>query len=205
MKPWDYHPDLSKNRLTIIGQIIADARNNVFEQFDERGDDAWALGCRAFSWVRKGITREAVGGEYPWLSIMDPSKQFIFKIGQIPVRFFRGDPDEQFGKTLNTIGREGMQFALVFPGERRAFQLVWRFVVETDFTGDLVGIWFIGATPDGIAECKWQVPVLDAELSELDSLLAMRSDGYSAGSDEPELPAPKVTLPKVDIDDAAGS
>lgn len=203
MKPWDYHPALTKGRLTLIGQIIADARNAVFEQFDERGDDAWAIGCRAFSWVRKAIMREAISGENSWLSVMDPSKQFIFRIGEIPVRFLRGDPDVPHSRTLSTISRESVQIAMVFPGESRALQLIWRFIAETDFTGDLEAVWFVGMTSEGIPECKWLVPILDAELSELDDLRTRNRADAEDEETEQELPEPSVTLPVTEADDTA--
>ena len=190
MNPWDFHPDLTEERLLLVAHEIADARHQVFDLFDERGDDAWSIGCRAFSWCRKRIVRLAEDAEWEWLSIVDPSKQFIFQIGEVPVRFFRGDAEAPLRKTLSTVHREAVQLSLEFPDEPRALLLIWRFVIETDDRGDLTRIVFVGATPNGMPECVWEVPLLDVELEDLQVQMPLDEGA--------ELPEPQVGMPGVD-------
>lgn len=192
MKPWDYHSDLSEQRLTQIGLIIAEERNMVFDLRKENRDDGWSLGCRAFTWCRNAISREASNGSTSWLTVLDSSMRFIFRIGDVPIRFFRGDADKPIKKTLASAYLEGEQFTLKFPGENRAFQLIWRFVVETDATGELFRVVFVGATPDGIPECQWVVPIFDSNLDDLPTIVTESLDP------EDEVASPEVTLPRID-------
>ena len=193
MKPWDYSPDLTQDRLIVVGSLIAQARKSVFELYDERGDDSWSLGCRGFAWCRNAIIRLADSDTYPWLSVIDRSRRFIFRIGIVPIRFFRGDADEPFQKTLASASFEGEQYALKFPGENPGLNLIWRFVVETDFDGDFAKVFFNGATRNGIPECVWEVPLFEEDLKDLEDEAAV--------APEEELPEPIVGLPG--IDDAA--
>lgn len=190
MKPWEFHSDLTEDRLVLVGQKLAEARHAVFDLFDERGDDAWSLGCRAFSWCRKTIVAAASEDELDWLNVIDPSKQFIFRIGDVPIRFFRGDSEAPIKKTMSTVHREAVQLSLEFPDEPRALLLIWRFVIETDEQGDLVRIVFVGATPKGVSECIWEVPLFDAELDDLQVQMPL--------DDGEDLPEPSVGLPGVD-------
>src|SRR5436853_21012 len=93
--PWEYHSDLSEDRLVVVAGLIADGRRTAVELFDEvAGDNGWTLGCRAFQFGRARILRAVDSGEYHWLTAIDRSLQLIFKIGEVPIRIYRGDADE---------------------------------------------------------------------------------------------------------------
>lgn len=55
------------------------------------GDDAWSIGCRAYSFSRNRLRRAAEAGRYAWLGVLDETHHFVFLIEGVPVRFFRGD------------------------------------------------------------------------------------------------------------------
>jgi hypothetical protein len=93
--PWDYHSDLTEERLLVVAGLIADGRRTAVELFDEAaGDNGWTLGCRAFQFGRARILRAVDSGEFPWLTVIDRTLQLIFKIGEVPVRIYRGEADE---------------------------------------------------------------------------------------------------------------
>lgn len=159
--PWEYHPHLTHDAIVAVGRLIAQGRSDALIRHDETiGDDGWTLGCRAFQYARFQITKAAESPSFEWLTIMDPTKQFIFKIGDVPVRFYKGDADEPSERTLRQTFSELSQLAFVF-GREDAAGLAYRFAVETDFDGALTGIKFVGLRGDSPV-FVWDVPYTDA-------------------------------------------
>ncbi|MGA0604674.1 hypothetical protein ACO2Q0_01630 [Phenylobacterium sp. VNQ135] len=158
--PWEVHPDLTKDRLVHIGQLIAKGRHDaVLFQNEEIGDDTWVLGCRAFQATRHQILTAAASEDFPWLEIIDSSKHLVFKIGAVPVRFYKGAPEEPTVRTLRQTYPELSQLGLIFGDERE--HLVYRFAVETDFDGTVAAIKFVGLLGEAPAFC-WDVPLTPA-------------------------------------------
>lgn len=155
--PWEVHPDLTRERLIEIGQLIMKGRNDaVMWQNEEIGDDNWILGCRAFQATRHQIIAAAESGDRSWLKIVDSSKHLIFKIGDVPIRFYRGSAEEPTSRTSRQTFPELAQLALVFPDERR--DLAYRLAIETDFDGSVSVIKFVGLLGDSL-RLSWTVPL----------------------------------------------
>ncbi|MGK7863852.1 hypothetical protein [Falsiroseomonas sp. E2-1-a4] len=167
--PWEYHPDLTAERLTIVGSLIADGRERAVELFDEAaGDSNWTLGTRAFEFGRKRIIWAAESGSHPWLNVIDPSLQLIFLVGQIPIRIYKGDAEDPTPRTLRQPYSELRQLSLLFPGHDEGGDLAYRFAVETDFDGSVLAVKFVGLRNE-TAILNWQVPI-DRETIALGSL-----------------------------------
>jgi len=99
--PWDYHPDLTAARLVEVAKLLREGRHDAVERHDETiGDDNWVLGVRAYSCGRFRVMQAHEQGKRPWLSIINPTLQFIFAVGLVPVRFYRGDAEEPSEKDL---------------------------------------------------------------------------------------------------------
>jgi hypothetical protein len=159
--PWDYHPHLERDAIIAVAGLIARGRSDALFRHDESvGDDSWTLGCRAFQFARFQLSEAAGTSGFEWLSIMDPSKQFIFKIGDVPVRFYRGEADDPNSRTLRQTFSELSQLAFVF-GKEDAAALAYRFAVETDFDGSITGIKFVGLRGEN-SVFSWDVPYLEA-------------------------------------------
>lgn len=157
--PWDYHSDLSAERLAIIGQLVAEGRNTAVElQNEPEGDDNWILGCRAFQFARFRILRAIDSGEYPWLTAIDRSMQLIFKIGQVPARIYKGDADEPTGRTLHQSFGELYQLDFLFADDDEGRNLAYRFAVETDIDGSAQAVKFVGLHGE-TAAFIWDVPL----------------------------------------------
>lgn len=157
--PWDYHPDLTEERLVTVAQLIADGRQTAVELFDEEaGDDGWTLGCRAFQFGRARILRAADGDEHPWLGAIDRTLGLIFTIGEVPVRIYRGDADEPTDRTLRQTFNELRQLSFSFGERDEGRDLAYRFAVETDFDGSVLGIKFVGLRGE-TATLNWDVPI----------------------------------------------
>lgn len=161
--PWDYHPDLTAARLVQIAKLLRRGRHDAVERHDETiGDDNWVLGCRAYSCGRFRVLQAHQDGEHPWLSILNPNLQFIFAIGLVPVRFYRGDADEPTAKTCRVAYPELNQLAIAFEEEAND-EILFRFAIETDFDGSVDAIKFIGLRHSQVV-LSWEVPLQTAEI-----------------------------------------
>ncbi|MCQ8240078.1 hypothetical protein [Rhizosaccharibacter radicis] len=160
--PWEIHPSLREERLKLCARMLADARRDaVALRRADLGDDGWSVGCRAYAFGRKRLRQAADEKRYSWLSIRDSSNRFIFRIGEVDVRFFRGSADEPTRRTLRRHGEEARQIALPLHADVTA-GLVFRFALEADEAGDIERVVFLALHgEDGHAECFWPIP-LDA-------------------------------------------
>src|SRR3954466_13144495 len=161
--PWDLHPALTEERLRICARMLANARRDAIAMAShELGDDAWSVGCRAFSFGRHRLKRAAMSGEYPWLEILDETAHFVFLIGGngqgVPVRFYRGPADEPTERTLRRQEIEAQQLTLAL-GEEAAEDLVFRLAVETGDTGRVDRVVFLALRGEEQVECFWPIPL----------------------------------------------
>lgn len=199
MDPWELSDGLSADRLITIAQLIQRGRNKALDRFDSSiGCSPWTVGCEAFAFQKHEIVQAAE--QLDWLEIVDGSMQFVFAIDGIPVRFYRGEPDEPNARTLRQTFPELKQLSLFCPEELATLGngRLYRFAVETDFDGSLSAISFV--VLDGEAPVlAWPIPLNDA-VSKVAPLWGEKSEGV-------ELPAPAVGIAKArnDNDEAAGA
>ena len=113
--------------------------------------------------------------------------QFVFAIGGVPVRFYRGEPDEPNARTLKQSYSELHQASLFGPEEliQLAPEPLYRFAIETDLDGSITAITFVVLDGDAPA-LTWRVP-LDERVTKVSPL-------WVAGSDGVDLPAPAVGI-----------
>lgn len=157
--PWEYHPDLTEERIVVVARMIIDGRQAAVELFDEQaGDDGWTLGCRAFQFGRARILRAADAGAYDWLRVIDRSLQLIFTIGEVPVRIYRGEAEEPTARTMRQSHSELRQLGFSFDELDEGRELAFRFAVETDIDGGALAVKFVGLRGE-IAVLNWDVPV----------------------------------------------
>lgn len=194
--PWDYHPDLTPERLTAVALLLRQGRHDAVERFDvEVGDDGWTLGCRAYRFGQFRILQADAEKRFPWLSILDSTLRFIFAVGLVPVRFYRGDAEEPSSKTCRVTFPELDQLTIAFPGEE-AHPMVYRFAVETDYDGSVLAIKFVGLRHQQVVLC-WEVPLPIATVMTLAPI--------TIGDEGVDLPEPQVGLPGEDDEVAKGA
>ena len=186
-KPWEYHADLTEERLVEIAKLIVAGRNAAIElQAEDEGDNGWTLGCRAVQFARHRILTAAANGTLPYLGIIDPSLGLVFTIGQVPVRIYRGDADDPTDRTLRQSNTELHQLGFIFDDLDDASELAYRFAIETDFDGSVLSVHFVGLRGK-VAELNWRVP-----LDEDDGVVG----GVGTPADEAvDIPAPSVSIP----------
>lgn len=174
--PWDYHSDLTAARLVQVARLLRQGRHDAVERHDELiGDDNWVLGCRAYNCGRFRVIQADQTGQHSWLSILNPNLQFIFKIGVVPVRFYRGDSDEPTAKTCRIAYPELNQLAIAFEEEAND-DVVFRFAIETDFDGSVDAIKFVGLRHSQVV-LSWEVPLQTAEVVRFPVVVVEQDDG----------------------------
>lgn len=194
--PWDYHDDLTEERLVSVAEMIVAGRNAALDRFDaEVGDDGWTLGCCAFQYGRARILRAIDGKEYPWLTAIDRTLQLIFKIGDVPVRIYKGEAVDPTDRTTRRVFSEVEQIEMLFSEHDVARGLIYRFAIETDFDGSVLAVKFVGLRGD-TPVLIWDVP-FDATLT------AAGTVGREA-TESVELSAPAVVI-RTDHADDTGS
>jgi hypothetical protein len=133
LNPTQKYPPLTDERLTLIADALRDVRDKALALYDPLGgDDAWCHGCRVYSRSRFRIRQLAE--RHAWLTIVDeePNLRFTFAIEGIPIRFYRGSPDDPPAHYLVVTYGELLQRQLF---EHRRLDKILRIAVETDREG----------------------------------------------------------------------
>ena len=157
--PWDYHPDLTEDRIITIARMIVDGRQAAVELFDEEaGDNGWTLGCRAFQFGRARILRAVDDSSYDWLGLIDRTLQLIFTIGEVPIRIYRGEAEEPTDRTMRQSLSELRQLGFSFDERDEGRDLLFRLAVETDSDGSVLAMKFVGLRGE-TAILNWDIPI----------------------------------------------
>jgi len=186
MTPWEHHPALTSERLCAIGELIRRGRNSALDRFDPAvGCSPWSLGCEAFEFQRHEISQAAE--VLPWLQVLNPTMQFVFSVDGVPVRFYKGAPDEPTTRTLKQTFVELQQQTLFGPEELVPLtaEPLYRFAVETDDEGAVLAISFVVLAGE-LPVLVWQVPLEDA--------VARMSPMWTAPAEGVDLPPPVVSI-----------
>lgn len=155
----DLHEGLTPERLGIVAQLIRDARSSCVELFDpDNGDTPWDFGCRAYS--RSCHRIKAVSVFYDWLEVVeDAGTKFSFAIDGVPLRFYRGEPDEPPERTLRRRYPEveALQLAFSFMKDFGPEQML-RLAIETDHEGGLERITLVQVDKKGSLYGRYEIP-----------------------------------------------
>lgn len=159
-KPWLKYPDLTEERLRIIAEIIRSSRDETVRLHDPLGgDDAWSLGCRAYSRICYAL-RQACE-KHNWIGILTESEKlrFTFSVGSVPVRFYSGPSDDPPGRYLHqTYGElHHQQLFLELDGVAPIGSLL-RIAVESDGGGRVEDIFLVEVDEEGNVTQRYCVP-----------------------------------------------
>lgn len=184
-KPWQIHPDLLADRLTVVANLLAATRSTaVDEHRPEAGDGPWSLNCRVYE--RSLYTVAKATEEHDWLHIVDwTGLHFVFSVGIVPVKFYHGDhEDTAEPRRLRRSFPEKKQLQAAFdfvPAPE--MEPVLRLVVETDDDGRAENIFLVELDVNGEPHNPWDIPFNTA--APTIALDEFRKEGV-------ELPSPKV-------------
>lgn len=142
--PWKLHPSLTQERLGIIAGLICSARHEVVLLHEpNKGDTPWSLGCRAYVRACHAISQAAQFRYREWLRVIeDDGLHFVFTIGGVPLRFYRGLMDEsnpryRIRKLPEIVAQ---QSAFAFMKELAFQEMVLRLNFETDNRGEVARV-----------------------------------------------------------------
>jgi hypothetical protein len=199
--PWSQFPALTEYRLRVLAELIRDVRHQaVLTHEPQLGDDAWVLGVRAYKRTCFEIAKAAIGEHREWISVIEneererarealapavlnPELHFVFAVGGVPLRFYRGSADEKTEKSLKRQYPEinAHQLVMEYVPEP-VLDRVLRLAVETDDLGEVTRVVLVQLDEDGNPHNPWDIPVD----------MAPKVSQFRAIDKEKEIAAPSV-------------
>jgi hypothetical protein len=193
MEPWHHHPSLTSDRLVTVAGLILKGRSNALGRHEpEIGDDRWILGSRAFSCAKYEIVQASQKIE--WLEAIENGLELTFKIGGVPLRFYRGEPTDPHERTLRRTFPELAQPPLPFIDDAQS-DLLLRIAVDTDEDGEVLQMSLVALKGDQPA-WVWPIPY-----DKTPATIVPLGGPIDPGK---EIPAPVVSLPSDKEDKKVG-
>lgn len=161
-EPWQHYPSLTLERLTAIAALMRDTRNSTVLLHDEAaGDTPWSLGCRVYSRTLAAI--RAAASSTPWLHVLHETHplRFTFSIGSLPIKFYKGDPEDVPGKAMVRSFAELRQMSLALEMEGVKQEYALRLAIESDFFHNTSAITLVEVDEQGKPYRVFEIP-LDA-------------------------------------------
>ena len=158
--PWDFYPDLTKDNLGTVAGIMRDVREKAVDVFDpDEGDSTWSLGCTIYSRTLKKMRDASL--QFQWLRILPEREnlRFTFAIGNVPVKFFKGAPEDLPAKSLARSWSElrqqrlALDLRVIESGER-----ILRFAVEPNAKNRTAAIWLVESDEEGFIFRVYEIP-----------------------------------------------
>jgi hypothetical protein len=150
LPPWTLYPSLTSDRLGIVARLIADVRHGaVLLHQPDAGDNNWSLGCRVYARTCRAIMEASQ--HYDWLTIIeDTGLHFVFALGGLPLRFYKGEPDKAPARSLrrNLPEIHAHQFSLFGEQASPRVDEILRIAVETDSNGEAERITLVQLVED---------------------------------------------------------
>ncbi|MFS7293425.1 hypothetical protein AB6864_24485 [Serratia proteamaculans] len=138
--PWEFTPQLSEDRLTIVSKELLKVLDQTFELLTTSLDDNYTRGTCTFGRQKNRVIELCMEGGYNWLKLTNPGMDVTFEIEGIPIRFFADDPENPKKPGFFRRNSVDQLFAPV-----DTTPTVWRFVVEKpEFEGEGARIHFVG-------------------------------------------------------------
>ena len=136
IEPWLKYPDLTQPRLTSLVNEIRRVRNECVALFAPAdGDGDWSLGCRIYE--RTWFAFRELSKTADWLTMNAELKalQFSLCVGSVPLRFYKGDPDDPPSRYLTHTPGEELYIQTCFEFEGLpTVDTILRLAVEVDAT-----------------------------------------------------------------------
>jgi len=167
--PWEITPAFTEQRLRLIAAVFDQVRKDLVELHEpEKGDGSWSFGCRAYERTCFALSKLA---EEPanaaWLRVEFDKLACTLRIESVPVKFYRGDPDDPTPRAL----RGGVAAALrdVKRGQTNFFARLgealpddgwfWLIAIDTHMDGSVARVVVVQATESGETRDPWDVPL----------------------------------------------
>ena len=160
-EPWAKYPPLSRQRLSVLSNIIRDVwRDTVMLHDPATGDNAWSLGCRVYA--RTCFALQQAANQFEWLTILPEDEKplrFTFAIGSIPIRFYRGEAGDPPGRYVSVSYAELSQQQLAFQIDGiRLLDQILRLAVEIDTKREVSGVFLVELDKQGNVTEAYKIP-----------------------------------------------
>jgi hypothetical protein len=140
LHPIEFFPELSDDRLRVIAIKLLDIRYETFGEMKSPFDDNYTRETAVFGRSRNMLVEMSLRGQFEWLSLSHAGMDITFKIGRVPCRFFRDDPDSP--EKAGFFRRNAVDNLFAIDDEH---PVMWRFVVEKALTDeDEDRVFFVG-------------------------------------------------------------
>jgi hypothetical protein len=162
-EPWNYYPSLTRERLHDVAVLMRDIRNQAALLHDPTaGDGAWSFGCRVYERTIVGIRVASLST--PWLSVLPETQnlRLTFAIGPLPIKFYKGDPEDVPSRSLAQSHAELRQLRLAFDSDGIQPTHILRLAVEVHVSGKTKSISLVEIDESGSPARVYEIP-LDAE------------------------------------------
>jgi len=188
--PWESYPMLALERLVAVGEMMREERDGAAELHNvAAGDSPWSLGCRIYSRTISRIARETL--QWPWLRVLPESHalRFTFAIGAMPIKFYKGEPDDVPSRSLRQSFAELRQLRMAFLENRNIAEKCLRIAVEADSSGKTTAVTLVEVDQEGFPTRMFEIP-LDSQ-----NIIVMRPKPI-------DLAPPELKIIEVDKRDA---
>ncbi len=157
-KPWEAHDELQEDRLIFLANIIKQVRHEALLVHEpSKGDTNWGLGCRVHE--RTCYSIKEASNDQTWLDVIDPSLHFVFSIGGVPIRFYRGEAESPNPRHLSRRYPEIEAQQLAFGFLLEESQWLWRMAIETDNDGEVMRIVMVQVSESSDIKNLWTIPL----------------------------------------------
>jgi hypothetical protein len=159
MIPWNENPDLTEDRVVAIANRLKDIRDEtVFHLEGLEHVGPWGKGCMVYD--RQITDLNLWADDVPWLEVVLDGMYFLMRVGNTPLKIYRGDSETPPDRTLHVNPHEQLMFETMHD---TADNLIWRISTSThpdQSTAQMV----LGRYTQG-GEClgTWVIPISDYE------------------------------------------
>jgi hypothetical protein len=143
MQPWEAHPDLTPARLMYISRMFSrEWRRSKRSHRPRLGDRAWGFGAKINERLRHALA--LASHQNTWLRLVIRDLHFVFAVGEVPVRFYRGRSRIAKENFMRRRRAELSQQQLAFPEAMGGpLECLYRFVIEGDVDGPAPEIYLV--------------------------------------------------------------
>ena len=126
--PSSFYPELTPARLQLVAEALLDLRFETLKQMSTEFDDGYTKETAVFGRSRNMLIQMARSDLHSWMTLVHAGMDVTFKIGEVPCRFFRDDPDSP---DKPNFFRRNAADGLFEQDEK--WPVMWRFIVEMAF------------------------------------------------------------------------
>lgn len=123
--PSTFYPELTDQRLAVIADALLATRYDTIQELSTTLDCAYTRETTAFGRSRNKLIQMCLFKKYDWLSLANPGMDITFKIGNVPCRFFRDNPDQPGKRGFFNRNAVDDLFAI-----DDTHPVMWRFIVD---------------------------------------------------------------------------